>query len=94
MSTLSAWLSDRDFTFHFFDNAPDGFREGTVDLAKPAPYTESRKALDEILDAEYRAGRIPDVIYRRVKGAEPQAGEDRGDPNRGRNESPAGAEEG
>ncbi len=91
------WESDSDdpdFTFHFFDNAPDGFREGSVDLAKPAPYTETRKVLDEILDAEYRAGRIPGVVYRRVKGAEPQAGEDRGDPNRGRNESLAGAEEG
>jgi hypothetical protein len=46
------------------------------------------------LDGEYRAGRIPEGVYGRVKGAEPQAGEDRGDPNRGRNESPAGAEEG
>lgn len=83
-----------DFTFHLFDNAVDGFREGGIDLAKPAHYTETRKVLDEILDAEYRAGRIPEVVYRRVKGAEPQAGEDRGDPNRGWHESPAGAEEG
>jgi hypothetical protein len=63
-------------------------------ICGPAHYTETRKVPDEIPDAEYRAGRIPEVVYRRVKGAEPQAGEDRGDANRGRHESPAGTEEG
>ena len=87
------FADDADFTFHFFDNAPQGFREGSIDLAKPAPYTETRKALDEILDAEYRAGRIPEAVYRRVKGAEPQVREDRGGPDCERDESPAGTKE-
>ena len=56
------------FTFRFLMNAPDGLREGGVDVAQPAAYTGSRDALDRILDAEYQAGRIPEAIYRRVKG--------------------------
>ena len=50
-----------DFAFRFFDNAPAGFKEGTVALAKPAAYTESRETLDGILDAEYQAGRISEA---------------------------------
>lgn len=57
-----------DFIFRFLDNLPEGFREGTVDVATPAKYTESRYALDQILDAEYGAGRIAEAIYRRIKG--------------------------
>jgi hypothetical protein len=82
--------NNRDFAFRFFDNLPDGFKGGSVDLARPAAYTESRGALDEILDAEYRAGRIPEAIYRRVKGrGEPPVRGDRGGPDRGGNEPPA-----
>jgi hypothetical protein len=50
-----------DFAFRFFDNAPEGFKEGNVALAEPAAYTESREALDGILDAEYQAGRISEA---------------------------------
>jgi hypothetical protein len=57
-----------DFAFRFFDNAPEGFKEGTVALARPAAYTERRETLDGILDAEYQAGRIPEATWRRVKG--------------------------
>jgi len=64
--------NDSDFAFAFLDNSPDGFMERSVDLAKPEPYTESRKALDG-LDAEHRAARIPEAVYRRVKGAKPQS---------------------
>jgi hypothetical protein len=57
-----------DFAFCFFDNSPDKFKAGVVDLAVPEAYNESRKTLGDILDTEYAAGRISEATYGRVKG--------------------------
>jgi hypothetical protein len=60
--------------FVFLDNSALGAREGTIELAAPQDYTESRKRLYELLDREYHAGRITEEIYRRIRGG------DRGEP--------------
>ena len=54
--------------FVFLDNSALGAFEGTIELAAPQDYTESRKRLYELLDCEYHAGRISEEIYRRIRG--------------------------
>ena len=54
-------------TFLFADNSAGGTREGTIDLTAPQDYTGIRKRLYELLDDEYRSGRITEEIYRRVR---------------------------
>jgi hypothetical protein len=56
--------------FVFLDNSALGAREGTIDLAAPQDYTESRKRLYELLDREYHAGRITGKIHRRIRGGD------------------------
>jgi|GEM_PF-3259157 len=57
-----------DFAFRFFDNSPATFREGGVEFAVPEAYNESRKTLADILETEYKAGRVSEATCRRVKG--------------------------
>jgi hypothetical protein len=52
--------------FPVFDNSSNGFSQGGVELATAATYTETRESLDEILDADYREGRVPEAVYRTV----------------------------
>ena len=54
--------------FVFLNNSALGTREGTIDLAAPQDYTESRKRLYELLDHEYHAGRITEETHRRIRG--------------------------
>ena len=42
--------------------------EGSIELTEPRDYTQIGEKLHEILDSEYRAGRIGEAVYRRVKG--------------------------
>lgn len=59
---------DPHFEFRFIDNAIGGPRLGTIDLASPEDYTETRRNLHELLDAEYEAGEIAEEIYQRIGG--------------------------
>jgi hypothetical protein len=40
----------------------------SIDLTMPQDYTEIRTNLHELLEAEYRAGRITKATYDRVRG--------------------------
>jgi hypothetical protein len=67
----SLWRSfgrDRAFAFAFVDNSAAIPHEGTIELAAPQDYTEIKERLNEVLDAEYSAGRIAEATYRRVRG--------------------------
>jgi hypothetical protein len=39
-----------------------------VEAAVPQDYTENRRYLNELLDAEYRTERISEGTYRRIRG--------------------------
>jgi hypothetical protein len=54
--------------FHFFANSMRRVREVSIDLTMPQDYTEIRTNLHELLEAEYRAGRITKATYDRVRG--------------------------
>ncbi|HWD99691.1 MAG TPA: zeta toxin family protein [Bryobacteraceae bacterium] len=58
----------------FVQNSSADAREASVELAMPKGYTVNRRALHEILDAEYRAGRITESVWRRIRG-EGESGE-------------------
>src|ERR1035441_6239820 len=53
-----AFSRDTRFQFRFGDNSGDAPRLDTIELAVPQDYTEIGKRLYELLDTEYRAGRI------------------------------------
>jgi hypothetical protein len=79
--------SDPRVTFHFLNNAVDETTEGGIKTAIPEGYTENRR-LNELLNAEYKAGRISEETYRRIRGpggepVEPGPGGDRGGPGGG-----------
>jgi hypothetical protein len=59
---------DTRFQFRFVDNSGDMPRLGNIDLAAPQDYTEIGKRLYELLDEGYRAGRIAEAAYRRIRG--------------------------
>jgi hypothetical protein len=60
---------DPRFSFHFLHNSADGnTTEIGVEAVIPQDYTESRRNLHELLDAEYQAGRIHEAAYRRIRG--------------------------
>jgi len=71
------------FQFRFVDNSREMPELSDVELASPRDYTEIRKALHERLDTEYRAGRITEDHYRRIRG--------RGNPGESRGSGPGGA---
>jgi hypothetical protein len=52
----------------FIDNSANGVREGSIALAAPQDYTETRKRLYDLLDREYESGRIAEESYRRIRG--------------------------
>ena len=60
---------DTRFQFRFVDNSGEAPRLGTIELAAPQDYTETGERLYELLDAEYRAGRITQAVYRRIRGS-------------------------
>ena len=53
--------------FVFIDNSGSGAREGSIALAAPQDYTETRQRLYELLDREYESGRITEESYRRIR---------------------------
>jgi hypothetical protein len=53
--------------FVFIDNSGSGAREGSIALAAPQDYTETRKRLYDLLDREYESGRITEENYRRIR---------------------------
>jgi hypothetical protein len=59
---------DTRFQFRFVDNSGDAPRLDTIELAVPQDYTEIGKRLYELLDTEYRAGRITAAAYHRIRG--------------------------
>jgi hypothetical protein len=58
----------------FVQNSSAGAREASVELAAPRGYTVIRRVLHEIVDAEYRAGRVTESVWRRIRG-EGESGE-------------------
>jgi hypothetical protein len=63
------FAQDPRFTFIFLYNSAEGNTSETgVEAVIPQDYTESRRILNELLDAEYQAGRIPEAAYRRIRG--------------------------
>lgn len=68
-SLWSEYQNNSDVRFKFLSNTPDGVevRAGAGDV-RPVDYNKSREALNGILDEEYRAGRITEENYRRIKG--------------------------
>ena len=58
----------RSVEFVFIDNSANGVREGSIALAAPQDYTETRKRLYDLLDREYESGRIAEESYRRIRG--------------------------
>ena len=58
---------DTRFQFRFVDNSGDMPRLGDIDLSTPQDYTEIGKRLYELLDTEYRAGRITEAAYHRIR---------------------------
>jgi hypothetical protein len=54
-------------SFRFFDNT-GGEPSETCAPVEPKSYPESRKQLDAILDAEYRAGHVTAEEYRKIGG--------------------------
>ena len=53
--------------FVFIDNSYSGAREGSIALAAPQDYTETRKRLYDLLDREYQSRRISEESYRRIR---------------------------
>ena len=67
--------------FLFVDNSGYGAGLGTIELTAPQDYTKVRKRLYELLDGEYRAGRITEENYHRIGGRD--RGESAGGPSDG-----------
>jgi hypothetical protein len=92
------FAQDPRFFFTFLHNNADGNTiEIGLEAVIPQDYTESRRNLHELLDAEYQAGRISETVYRRVGGpggerGKPSAGEGGGSQSGGGPEPPAGTE--
>ncbi len=61
------YREDSRFAFRFVANSMGGTREDSIELTRPRDYTQIRKDLHELLDSEYRAGRIGKAIYDRVR---------------------------
>ena len=59
---------DSNFDFRFLANSSNGTSEKSIEAAEPRDYTETRKNLHEILESEYRSGRVPGSVYARVGG--------------------------
>ena len=74
----SAHANNVRFEFTYIANESAGVRKAGIELTDPQDYTETRRRLHELLDAEYRAGRINEDIYQRIGGrgfpGEPPAG--------------------
>jgi hypothetical protein len=60
--------SDYRFAFRFVANTAQDVRPGSLELTQPRDYTGVRTNLHELLRAEYRAGRITETVYDRVRG--------------------------
>jgi hypothetical protein len=70
-TTQELWTEfheDPRFEFRFIDNFEAAPRLGTIELADPRDYTEIRRDLYELLDAEHQSGRITEAVYRRIRG--------------------------
>lgn len=73
------YQQDQRVELRFFDNSQASPKEAGIELAAEQDYTETRRRLHELLDAEHEAGRISDAIYRRIGGepgqqAQPRSG--------------------
>jgi Zeta toxin len=62
------YRDDTRFAFRFVANSTAGTWEESIDLTRPRDYTEIKKDLHELLDSEYRSGRITKTIHDRVRG--------------------------
>lgn len=60
--------NDDRIAFRFVANTAQGARPGLLELTEPRDYNEVRTKLHELLTAEYRAGRITETVYDRVRG--------------------------
>jgi len=63
------YREDTRFAFRFVANSTAGTREDSIELTRPRDYTQIRKDLHELLDSEYRAGRIAKAIHDSVRGS-------------------------
>jgi hypothetical protein len=63
--------NDARFAFRFVDNSAISDPQlSTIELAAPHEYTGVREYLHELLDVEYRARRLSEAAYRRIRGSQ------------------------
>jgi hypothetical protein len=63
------FASDSRVQFKFVDNTGTAARE-IADRPEAKDYAESRRQLNDILDSEYREGRISKDIWEKIRGSE------------------------
>ena len=73
-SVRDLWRSfsnDPRVEFRFVDNSSiDNPQLSTIELAAPLDYTGVREGLHELLNAEYKAGRLTEAAYQRIRGSQ------------------------